>query len=1198
MTLATLAAAAPSCSPRAPTSRPSTRCSPCIRSPSRWSATSCSPPWHATTPRWFPSLTWPARGPGPRTGRAWYSDCSRACAGTTARPPRRATSCGRCPRRATPRPGTRGRRTSPTWRSSTIPTTRPWSFDSPTRSAAFLTCSRTWRFCPPTCSTRFPARSCAAPRGTSSRWGTDRSASWRTSPTAAGYSPPTRASPPPWAGRPRWPGSSSSSSTIRPPSSPPSPLARSTSQASSRRTPHSCARTLRSRCSTIRSFFRTASCSTCAVRPSTTPACASPWRSRSIAARSWTDTCTASALSPTGPCRPASPATSRCARCPSLPTRRAGCSASGACGWTCGASSPPSRHGGPRREAARPPVGIPRDGARPPGLRGRLDRCPAVLDARRRRGGERRDRSLGPRRGEARGPAHPPRVRGPGTGARMRRLRRARARRPARPPEGGAAHVSGAEPVHPHDALGRAPGIGPGQLGRDGRGAGRRAGAGARRPPVRARDRRARVVLGDGRGEGPRREAGSVRRGPGGIPAPLVPRSRRRRGADHAGRRFRGRAGAPHRAVLHGTVAHVGRHHRAGDGGVRAGGSRCDGRAAGHEGGGREYGGGGALGEPDAGRGAAHGGLETPAGARSRDAHAGDGAARAGGDCRGRAGRQGRRFGGGGLYVLPERRPAGSGDRRGPGRRGHAAAGPLGAGGRAGVVNAEQLATRRAQIAGAPDLTALLAHLRERAAPLLARMAPLPAAKALLSVDGGLCPEDGATLVFDPWSPDAHRCPRCGQTQRGERHDRSWARLQHLWLAERAAHLATLAALDGDATAGARAAEILRAYARSYWQYPNQDNVLGPSRLFFSTYLESIWICNYVAAGVLLREAGALDDATARGIGQVADEAANLIGEFDEAFSNRQTWNNAALAAIAGWFEDDELARRAIEGPTGLLAHLMRGFGRDGMWYEGENYHLFALRGLLIGAAWAREAGVDIYAEQQLARRVEAALLAPTRTALPDFTFPARKDSPFGVSLAQPAYAELWEVGLGNLGKGETGNGKRELESWLTAVYRAPALEPNVFESYLHDAPLPRFPFPVSRRSLSWWSLLFMLPELPSDVPAWSPGSVLLESQGLAVLRTDGRYASLECGQLGGGHGHPDRLHLTLHAGGVQWLADPGTGSYVARDLFWYRSTLAHNAPRLDKASQPPGDAVCEAWDVPGEWAWVRGRYGELTHAH
>ena len=66
------------------------------------------------------------------------------------------------------------------------------------------------------------------------------------------------------------------------------------------------------------------------------------------------------------------------------------------------------------------------------------------------------------------------------------------------------------------------------------------------------------------------------------------------------------------------------------------------------------------------------------------------------------------------------------------------------------MVSAELVAARRSQIAGAPDLAALLARLRERAAPLLARMPPLPPAKALLSVDGGVCPDDGATLGFDP----------------------------------------------------------------------------------------------------------------------------------------------------------------------------------------------------------------------------------------------------------------------------------------------------------------------------------------------------------------------------------------------------------------------------------------------------------------
>src|SRR5207245_9725575 len=108
--------------------------------------------------------------------------------------------------------------------------------------------------------------------------------------------------------------------------------------------------------------------------------------------------------------------------------------------------------------------------------------------------------------------------------------------------------------------------------------------------------------------------------------------------------------------------------------------------------------------------------------------------------------------------------------------------------------------------------------------------------------------------------------------------------------------------------------------ARGCWRFPNRDKVLGPSRLFYSTYIESLWTCNYVAAATLLRAADQLDEATARGVNQVAEEAATLIGEYDEGFSNRQTWNNAALAAVAGWFEGEALARRGLEGETGPIA--------------------------------------------------------------------------------------------------------------------------------------------------------------------------------------------------------------------------------------------------------------------------------------
>jgi hypothetical protein len=506
------------------------------------------------------------------------------------------------------------------------------------------------------------------------------------------------------------------------------------------------------------------------------------------------------------------------------------------------------------------------------------------------------------------------------------------------------------------------------------------------------------------------------------------------------------------------------------------------------------------------------------------------------------------------------------------------------------VLSVEELDSRRDVIGASADLAALARRLAEGAAPLLARAPVIPTTKALLSADGGFCPDDGTPLAFDPWASAVHRCPRCGRTFTGERHDRAWARFQHLWLAERAATLAALAALTGHEAAAGRAGEILSAYASSYFDFPNRDNVLGPSRLFFSTYLESIWVTNYLAAAGMLRESGALPDGVAEGVGVVAEEAANVIGEFDEGFSNRQTWHNAALAAIAIWFEDEELLARAVQGPTGMLAHLMQGFGEDGMWYEGENYHLFALRGQLTAMGWARHAGVDLLEDERLAARLGAALRAPALSALPDHTFPARKDSRFGMSLAQPMYLELWEVGLARLG-----NDRDPLWSWLGELYAVPAPEAGVFDSYLHEAGRQAPSGVRTRADLSWWALLEMAPSLPVAPEAWTPGSILLERQGLAILRDGARYASLECGRFGGGHGHPDRLSLTLHADGRHWLADPGTGSYVAPELAWYRSTLAHDAPRLDGRSQPPGDARCDAFDVRDGRGWARGRFGDLS---
>ena len=170
------------------------------------------------------------------------------------------------------------------------------------------------------------------------------------------------------------------------------------------------------------------------------------------------------------------------------------------------------------------------------------------------------------------------------------------------------------------------------------------------------------------------------------------------------------------------------------------------------------------------------------------------------------------------------------------------------------LLSGEQLTARRSVAAG--PLAPLFASLAADLEPLVTADLYFPTEKARLSRAGGRCPRDGTPLDFDPWSPRAHRCPACGNVYGDEEHFRYWLMWYQLWLAERAVHGAALFALGGEARHADLAQRILSGYAARYLGYPNRDNVLGPSRIFFSTYLESIWLLQICVAIDLLETAG------------------------------------------------------------------------------------------------------------------------------------------------------------------------------------------------------------------------------------------------------------------------------------------------------------------------------------------------------
>lgn len=492
----------------------------------------------------------------------------------------------------------------------------------------------------------------------------------------------------------------------------------------------------------------------------------------------------------------------------------------------------------------------------------------------------------------------------------------------------------------------------------------------------------------------------------------------------------------------------------------------------------------------------------------------------------------------------------------------------------------DRLADRRTAIEG--PLAPLFESLRSELEPSLGAEPFVPRDKALLSRAGGRCEIDGATLDFDPRSPYAHHCPWCERTHRGELHHRAWITSYQLWLAERALQAALFNLVRPDARHASFARDVLRAYAGLYLSYPNVDNVLGPTRLFFSTYLESIWLLQICVAADCLRRAG---DAATAGlvIDRVVQPSRELIATYDEGLSNRQVWNNAALLAAAAVCDDGAAFEARLGGASGLATHLACALLGDGTWYEGENYHQFALRGLWYGVTLAETRGAAL--DSALAERFHLAFVAPYLSALPDFTLPSRKDSQYAVSLRQWRMAELAELGFARsrdarLGMAlrrcyEPGHPRRD-----TGRARSTAdVERNLPSSAL------------SRADLGWRALLHALPQLP-DLPVVSSRSALLEGQGLAVFRRPGDvYVGVDYGQSGGGHAHPDRLNLTLAEGGIRWLDDMGTGSYVDPSLHWFRSTLAHNAPIVNGRSQRPTDGELLAHEDREGLGWIRARF-------
>lgn len=428
------------------------------------------------------------------------------------------------------------------------------------------------------------------------------------------------------------------------------------------------------------------------------------------------------------------------------------------------------------------------------------------------------------------------------------------------------------------------------------------------------------------------------------------------------------------------------------------------------------------------------------------------------------------------------------------------------------------------------------------------------------------CKRDGERLIFDPYQEE-NICPKCGMRYTEENFQRARLCNYHHWLSQMAVLGGIVYLISEEDKYAQLVKDILSDYAAYYCTYPNNDNELGPTRVFQSTYMESVWLTYLAGAYDMVKHCrlfGRQDEE--RIIGGLFRCSAQVIRDYDEGRNNRQAFNNCALCAVALLSQDQELLQYALKGEHGFTYHMTRSVLEDGMWYEGDNYHFATVPSLVNMAEMCLHYGINLYDKTFGGHSIKDLFQAPLVSLQPDLTFPSRKDSPYQTYIGQRWYAGLYEVAYRRYGS-------RHFGRLLNKMYQNEAH----FDGKLNNAAgvMDIFPSELADRSrLDWRGFLNAQPDLGKETALPYTQSVTMRGTGLSIIRQDEdqSYSSLDYGHYGGGHGHPDRLQLTFFAKGRRWLTDYGTGQYYFDNLKWYRSTLSHNTVVVDGGNH---EAVC-----------------------
>jgi Alginate lyase/Heparinase II/III-like protein len=408
------------------------------------------------------------------------------------------------------------------------------------------------------------------------------------------------------------------------------------------------------------------------------------------------------------------------------------------------------------------------------------------------------------------------------------------------------------------------------------------------------------------------------------------------------------------------------------------------------------------------------------------------------------------------------------------------------------------------------------------------------------------CGPDGALLElpadqqFDPNKPS--RSPTTGKTYGSPRIKVARRFFEHVWLTFAVRDLALAYAITQNREYADKAAEILLKYTDAYPHFAAEKNGFGYTE---NSLNESVSIIPMAQGYDLIYNSGALTDVQKRHIEQdfFWPEAQRISQAGIK--GNWGSWQLSAVGVIGYATGHQRFADYAVNS---FKSQITDQLGDDGLWPESiQTYHFYPLDGFLSFVEAANNCGTNLFDWQaKPGKSLEAMFEAPLRYMYPTLQLPAINDGWYNAFLPEDQYT----VAYWHYHKPEF--------AW--ALQRSEEVGHTGVTGDFYD---------------QRYRLFLFNEKLPDSIPAPVFTSTNFPRLGIAILRQGSdvpldreMFLTFHYGPFLG-HGHFDKMGVTLFANGQPLAPGLGTPAYGSPILNFFEGVGGHNTIATDEINQP-----------------------------